>query len=204
MEMRTCTNPLCKQANPQPISNFHVDRHKKDGLRSRCKSCAAESGKAYREARRELLAEKQRLYYSERGEIQRRASRDWKQRNAARNSAYMQGWHRRNKARRLEYHKHYGQRNHDRVLERSRKTRARAFGLSEYFSEKEFFAKAEEMGWKCFYCGREIDKATASRDHFIPLAKGGSDIIDNIVPCCRSCNSRKKSMDPQEFILSIR
>lgn len=42
----------------------------------------------------------------------------------------------------------------------------------------------------CAYCGRTDCKLT--RDHVVPLSKGGSNYISNIVPACQSCNSRKK------------
>ena len=49
-----------------------------------------------------------------------------------------------------------------------------------------------EYRFKCAYCGKEFtlfNKAT--RDHVIPIDKGGNNIKENIVPACQSCNSRK-------------
>lgn len=48
----------------------------------------------------------------------------------------------------------------------------------------------------CAYCG---ENAT-TLDHIIPKSKGGTDTPDNIVDCCKSCNSSKKDKDLQEFI----
>ena len=56
--------------------------------------------------------------------------------------------------------------------------------------------------WKgcCAYCGvRSIksDRLTwLTQDHITPLSKGGAHTVQNIVPCCRSCNSRKGTGAP--------
>ncbi len=46
----------------------------------------------------------------------------------------------------------------------------------------------ERYGNRCCFC-KEEKKLT--RDHIIPLKKGGSNYIVNIQPLCKSCNSRK-------------
>jgi len=42
--------------------------------------------------------------------------------------------------------------------------------------------------YKCAICG---EKKPLTKDHKIPLSKGGSNNIDNIQPLCRNCNSKK-------------
>jgi 5-methylcytosine-specific restriction endonuclease McrA len=37
--MRTCTNPKCKRANPQELTEFCKDKTRKSGLFPHCKSC---------------------------------------------------------------------------------------------------------------------------------------------------------------------
>lgn len=51
----------------------------------------------------------------------------------------------------------------------------------------------------CSYCGRELHNRLATRDHKTPLARGGSDTIDNIAPACRRCNSAKGVLTAEEF-----
>lgn len=41
----------------------------------------------------------------------------------------------------------------------------------------------------CFYCGN----AGGEIDHVMPLTKGGTHSIGNLVPCCRTCNSSKNN-----------
>lgn len=55
---------------------------------------------------------------------------------------------------------------------------------------------------KCFYCG--TDKEFLTQDHAIPLSRGGSDWIENIVPACKSCNSQKQAKTSEEYIQWLR
>lgn len=47
---------------------------------------------------------------------------------------------------------------------------------------------------RCYYCNRVSRQLT--RDHRVPLSKGGTDSIANIVAACRPCNSRKGTKVP--------
>lgn len=56
----------------------------------------------------------------------------------------------------------------------------------------------------CPYCERIMRRAlnvplAASRDHKIPLSRGGTDTADNIEWVCRQCNSDKGSLLPEEY-----
>jgi len=57
----------------------------------------------------------------------------------------------------------------------------------------------------CCYCGDVFDGRTAllTRDHVLPLSRGGSDIWDNVVTSCRVCNQKKDARQPQECGLEM-
>lgn len=53
----------------------------------------------------------------------------------------------------------------------------------------------------CFYCGKEITPFTVDKqiDHKIPISRGGTNNINNLVICCKSCNSGKRELTDLEY-----
>jgi 5-methylcytosine-specific restriction endonuclease McrA len=66
--------------------------------------------------------------------------------------------------------------------------RARRRGAEGTFTEAEWISALEKYGCKCLRCG---SSENLTRDHVIPLSRGGTNTIDNIQPLCISCNSWK-------------
>ena len=60
-------------------------------------------------------------------------------------------------------------------------------------------------GHQCVYCGIHSQRLT--QDHIVPLSKGGSHTVWNVVPACQSCNSRKHDGPPlcpvQPLLLAV-
>src|SRR4051812_11604534 len=56
----------------------------------------------------------------------------------------------------------------------------------------------KDWGGRCAYCGR--GDRVLHREHFVPVALGGTLKKDNIVPACQSCNNTKKDRDPMEWL----
>ena len=52
---------------------------------------------------------------------------------------------------------------------------------------------------KCYFCGKKVKFKELTMDHLLPLSLGGRSTKENIVPCCKSCNTKKKSMLPLEW-----
>ena len=77
------------------------------------------------------------------------------------------------------------------VLRQNELRRLRKHAAVGSHTEEEWLELCRIVGQMCCYCYVVGDALT--KDHCIPLTKGGTDYIDNIVPVCRSCNSSKGS-----------
>lgn len=73
-------------------------------------------------------------------------------------------------------------------------------GLIPPLSNRELFLRDGHM---CMYCGRECHDSMLTRDHVVPLSRGGRDCWSNVVTACRSCNHAKEARTPEEAGLSL-
>ncbi len=51
----------------------------------------------------------------------------------------------------------------------------------------------------CHYCNRKVGIKNLTMDHVVPLSRGGRSTKGNLVPCCKTCNTGKKSDLPPEL-----
>ena len=65
----------------------------------------------------------------------------------------------------------------------------------------ELRARYAEQEGRCFWC-REALSDDYHRDHVIPVSKGGTNDIRNIVLACAPCNVRKSDTHPLELLLA--
>ena len=75
---------------------------------------------------------------------------------------------------------------------RREKARARELRKTRWWQQK------TSQG-KCHYCGGTVSPKELTMDHIVPLARGGRSAKNNLVPSCKDCNNRKKSMMPLEW-----
>lgn len=69
--------------------------------------------------------------------------------------------------------------------------RARKMGARGSHTLEQWMSVVRSRAWKCFYCGKRLNRKTLTKDHRNPLSKGGSDFARNLVPACKPCNSGK-------------
>ena len=71
--------------------------------------------------------------------------------------------------------------------------RTRLSKVINTLTANEWEAILAQHDFRCAYCGCSLLDLfnPPTRDHVMPISKGGDNTKENVVPACRSCNSRK-------------
>ena len=172
------------------LSEFHRHKSYKDGHRSLCKACLKARPKTDEQKAshvRNVLAsrarnlEKARAYQSgyrakHRDQLNAKSTL-WRKQHAEAHRSLVSAWSRANPGANAVY------------LSRRR---ARKMGNGGSHTDAEWRERVAYFNACCAYClTHESECGPLTRDHFTALAIGGSDGIENIVPACATCNSRK-------------
>jgi 5-methylcytosine-specific restriction protein A len=80
----------------------------------------------------------------------------------------------------------------DDAARRTERAKARELRKSRWWQQK-------TARGRCYYCAKKVAYKDFSMDHLVPLARGGRSTKNNLVPACKDCNKRKKSMMPLEW-----
>jgi len=90
--------------------------------------------------------------------------------------------------------------NPDACVTHANNRRARLINAPGRHTVAEWRAILKAHGHRCAYCGvKQSREVRLTRDHYIPLSKGGGNNASNIVPSCKPCNSKKSNRDPIAF-----
>lgn len=89
--------------------------------------------------------------------------------------------------------------NHKVKAKRNRR-RGAQYGSTSHYTWAEFMRILSRFDRRCAYCEQPIE-GQADPDHVVPLSKGGSNSITNILPSCRLCNSDKRDLLLAEWAL---
>lgn len=140
--------------------------------------------------------EYQKEYQSEWRKEQRRLNTDYAKRQRKLKIEYSKT------KRGKEMYKNSRKRNMKTILEGNRKRQLLKKGVIGTHKPKEWFELKRKYNFCCMGCGISEDElkekyketyfTKLTRDHIIPINKGGTDFINNIQPLCVSCNAKKR------------
>ena len=126
----------------------------------------------------------------------REAMRRWRARHPDKHNAEARSFHARHREWRLQQQAEYRARNPAVRRAIRLRRRARLQGAGGSFSAAQWLELVEAYGARCGYCG---GPGPLYADHRVPLSRGGTNSIDNIIPACGPCNLRKHLMSESEF-----
>lgn len=143
----------------------------------------------WREANPEAAIASGRRWRAENPEAAKEASRRHNRENREARNAACRSYYAEHKERQAARHREWCRANPDRANDRGARRRARiANSPVNDFTAKQWVEMKAAYGGRCAYCG---NRRPLERDHVVPLSKGGPHTASNIVPACKSCNSRK-------------
>lgn len=189
----------------KPLSEFHRNRSRSDGLEAACKPCACARTKRWRERNAERVAAYTAAHRETRAPYFRKKAQEWRRNNPDRvkatKRAYLEahpGWQERVSARWRELHPDYwrewNKANADKRRAYLLKRRKLAREASVVPFTPEQLAQRLSMFPGCWMCGGVPDCV----DHVKPLSRGGLHLLANLRPACTDCNSAKRAQWPYD------
>lgn len=174
--MSTLFKKCLKCEKIKETKDFWLSKRHSDGLQTYCKECSKRSRKLWADDNKDKISRYRKpVPYSDR-------ERNWHRNN-----------YKKNKDKILARNKEWASSNPDKVrvlsLAGTNRRKVRQLNCGGSHTHQEWIDLLEKCGHRCVSCGQ---KKKLSKDHIIPLIKGGSDFITNIQPLCRECNSSKR------------
>jgi len=126
----------------------------------------------------------------------REYSRRYRERDREKYRKLLKKWDDENREKRRQISAAWRKAHPEKHAHLSARYRARSLGASGSHTFQQWLDLVARWFGKCAYCGRA---GPLTRDHVVPLALGGTNDIDNILPACRRCNGRKRAMTADTF-----
>jgi 5-methylcytosine-specific restriction endonuclease McrA len=209
---KRCTG-LCNRLLPNTTEFFH--RNGKYGLYPQCKECVSKKkkahssktevrehrktySKAYRLEHQDYVRSHKKAYYAQ-PEVQtykRIYTRTYRTRPGVLEKKHVQAKEYNDRPETQERRRPY-----DRTLQHNRRARIKGNGGSHTVQDIQEQLKRQKH--KCYYCSAKFKMKDNNYiyhiDHVIPVAKGGSNDMSNIVLACPKCNQTKNDRLPHEW-----
>jgi 5-methylcytosine-specific restriction endonuclease McrA len=202
---------------PKPLDDFPLNRKTGPGRARHCKACrnaltpeqrAQKSlrRKAHYEANKPRINAQNAAYYVTHKDALRPVRQAWNALHRVKRAgqyrvtdpvklealrARKRLYYANNRAKMLAKNRRYYRSHPEKEAAKDAKRRARkAASPVNDFTAAQWLEIQAAYNHRCAYCGKRA-KGHLTQDHLTPLSKGGPNTASNIVPACKSCNSRK-------------
>lgn len=189
---------LCKRKqctcclNRYPVHARFFGKHPgaRDGFRNQCKRCRSVYYKKWRDEHREYKTQYDLAYHRSHPERRKIICANYYLRNKAACLARARQWYLRNRSK---------------AQALTHRRRMRTMNLAATLTPADWLEILEHYNHSCAYCGihqTELPMSLA-QEHIIPVKRGGTFTRSNIVPACKSCNSKKGAHTPDEVNMRL-
>jgi 5-methylcytosine-specific restriction endonuclease McrA len=178
-QYKTCTK--CGQT--KNFTEFYKCKSKKDGLSSHCKECR----RIWRLQDSENQKIRAKNYYEKNKQKVLENNKKWVAENPEKIAVIKKRYRDNNKEKVFIGNKRWEQANPEKVKRKVTRRRALKKKAITYFISSKDLRRLSMA--TCFFCTKKADTI----EHLIPLTRGGTHGIGNLVAACRSCNSSKRN-----------
>lgn len=181
----------------QKNKEHHLQQHAEYRRKNKTKIVAYQA--EYYRKNKTKINQKAAKYRAENQESIKRQKREHYQKNKAGYRQWAERYRRENSEKIREQKRNYRRSPRGKLIRLRNTQKRRALKKQihhTHFTPEMLQSHFAYFGDRCAYCEAEGDLTI---DHFIALTKGGSDCLGNIIPACKSCNSRKHNFDPKDW-----
>lgn len=207
--MKSCSH--CHTSSPATLEYFPHDKKHHDGLSSWCRACFARKAAQWYATNAEKAKTTRATYYRKHIVKIKTQSSAWQKANPEKVNASKRRRYQENpepfrireaahramhQEKERQRHAQYAKDNPDKRVVNEQRRRANKINAPvNDFTHAQWVEIQAAFDHRCAYCGRRA-KGHLTQDHITPLSKGGSHTASNIVPACRSCNTKKHTGPP--------
>lgn len=215
---------VCKVFFQYTCEFFYKNKSNKSGLSKICKDCGRKKRSDYYRKNSEIIKQKarERNKLPHIKEYNRKKNREWFLANKEKAKAYAKEYYKiynqrpkvkeaqrkaalkhrnANKEKINKAHAERTKKNPEKHREKQARRRARLVWAGiEKFSVQQVLDKSNN---KCGYCGINLTINSMHMDHMVPVCRGGSHTLSNMIASCPPCNLRKNKRTYDEFMAII-
>lgn len=187
----------------KPSTEYYADRSKPRGHGTQCKSCTKLRGRARYEKDREAWIARSADNKRANPERTRAHGRAYAKRHAEQIAEYGRTYRAARPGLTAKYQRDWYTRNQGRARELGRlhaaARRASIRGNGCFVvTAIDLTRTLDRFSGRCAYCEKRLT-VDMQWDHLIPVARGGTHSVGNLVPACAACNQSKSSKTVMEW-----
>ena len=199
---KVCTK--CKET--KSLSEFYKNKRGLHGCRSDCRNCHNKDSVArvaqWRLNHPDQRNANDRRYRERNREKCREAIRKSYKKYYGKYVQRIYQWRTENPDKVKAIYQRYKKNNRAKVYAWNNNRRARLASIEGNLTPNEWQTILEMYEHRCVYCYQELDHPT--QEHIVPIVEGGRHDESNVVPACKSCNSKKGSRSLLRYLYKER